>query len=71
VLASILYLPELRLLEIEFRSGRVHQYFDVPEPNYNGLLAAKSKGKYFNLKIRNRFFSKEKGGSLYAAQSLP
>jgi hypothetical protein len=70
VLAGILYLPELRVLEIEFRSGPVHQYFDVPEPNYNGLLAAKSKGNYFNLNIRNRFSSKEKAGSLKAAQSL-
>jgi hypothetical protein len=61
---------ELRVLEIEFRSGPVHQYFDVPEPNYNGLLAAKSKGNYFNLNIRNRFSSKEKAGSLKTAQSL-
>ena len=68
VLAWILYLPELRVLEVEFRSGRVHQYFEVPEPNYNGLLAAKSKGKYFNLNIRNRFSSKQKDDSLTAGR---
>jgi hypothetical protein len=31
VMASVLYLHHLRLLEIEFHSGLIYQYFDVPQ----------------------------------------
>jgi hypothetical protein len=59
VLASISYLPEARLLEIEFRSGAIYQYFDVPQQTYTELLIAESKGIFFNANIRNRFSSKQ------------
>lgn len=59
VLASVLYLPEQRLLEIEFRSGRRYQYFDVPKQRYDDLLTTESKGSYFNANIRNRFASSQ------------
>ncbi len=44
-----------RVLEIQFESGRVYQYFDVPESIYKGLMQAESKGKYFNAHIRNQY----------------
>jgi hypothetical protein len=44
-----------RVIEIEFESGRVYQYIDVPEDVYQGMLAAESKGKYFNSHIRGKF----------------
>ncbi len=59
VLASVLYLPGRRLLEIEFHSGLFYQYFDVPQHSYSELLKAESKGAYFNAHIRNRFFCKQ------------
>lgn len=59
VLASVLYLSELRLLEIEFHSGLFYQYFDVPQHSYSELLTAESKGAYFNANIRNRFSCKQ------------
>jgi len=59
LLASVLYLPELRLLELEFRSGLVYRYFDVPQPSYDELLRADSKGGYFNANIRNQFSWKQ------------
>jgi KTSC domain len=59
VLASVLYLPQLRLLEVEFHSGLFYQYFDVPQHSYTALLTAESKGAYFNANIRNRFSSKQ------------
>lgn len=55
VLASVLYLPQLRLLEVEFRSGLSYQYSDVPQQSYKQLLTAESKGAYFNANIRNCF----------------
>jgi hypothetical protein len=44
-----------RVLEIEFESGRVYQYYDVPEDIYNAMLSSDSKGRYFNQHIRDKF----------------
>ncbi len=44
-----------RVLEIQFESGRVYQYFDVPESVYEEMMQAESKGKYFNAHIRNQY----------------
>jgi hypothetical protein len=44
-----------RVLEVEFESGRVYQYYDVPENVYNEMLASDSKGRYFNQHIRGKF----------------
>lgn len=44
-----------RVLEIEFESGRVYQYFDVPQDIYDNMLQSDSKGRYFNQHIRGKF----------------
>ena len=44
-----------RVLEIEFESGRVYQYFDVPQDIYDSMLQSDSKGRYFNAHIRGKF----------------
>lgn len=44
-----------RVLEIHFDSGRVYQYYDVPEDVYQGMLSAESKGRYFNTYVRDQF----------------
>ena len=54
-LASALYHPRRRQLELEFRSGKRYLYFQVPSQCYRELLRADSKGGYFNRNIRNRF----------------
>jgi hypothetical protein len=54
-LASVLYHPLQRRLEVEFRSGQRYLYFQVPPQSYQSLLQADSKGSYFNRNIRNRF----------------
>jgi len=43
------------VLEIEFQSGRIYQYFDVPKTIYTAFLDSGSKGKYFNAEIRGKF----------------
>jgi hypothetical protein len=54
-IASIGYEAARRELEIEFReSGNVYRYFDVPEEEYVAILAADSKGTYFNKVFRER-----------------
>jgi hypothetical protein len=44
-----------RVLEIQFESGRIYQYYDVPQEIFDGMLNAESKGKYFNANIRGKF----------------
>ena len=42
-------------LELEFRSGAIYQYFGVPQAVFQELIAAESKGAYFNRHVRNCF----------------
>lgn len=44
-----------RILTVNFLSDNVYQYFAVPEEHYKAMLAARSKGKYFNKHIKNHF----------------
>ena len=51
-MVSVGYDMVSRILEVEFIDGEIYQYFEVPEEIYRGLLAAESKGRYFNLVIK-------------------
>ena len=42
-------------LEVEFNSGSVYQYLNVPESEYEGLMNAASKGRYLNRNIKGRY----------------
>lgn len=42
-------------LTIEFHSGGVYEYYEVPHSEYAGLLNASSHGKYFHARIKNRY----------------
>ena len=52
---SVAYFEEDGSLEIEFGSGLVYRYDGVPRGTVAGLLEASSKGRYFNLHVRNTF----------------
>jgi hypothetical protein len=54
-LSRIAYDDTRNLLRLEFGSGAIYQYFDVPAAVYADLLRATSKGIYFNRMIRGRF----------------
>ena len=43
------------VLELQFRNGAIYQFFLVPRSVYRDLLAARSKGGYFNQNIRGRY----------------
>jgi hypothetical protein len=51
----VCYLPDLRTLQVGLRTGKDYEYSDVPASMYAGLLAAESKGRFFNHHIRNNF----------------
>lgn len=52
---SIGYDVASRTLELEYVSGDVYQYVDVPQPAYAGLLAAPSIGAYVNQEIKPHY----------------
>ena len=55
VLASAGYDEDARTLEIEFTSGSVYRYYEVPPDVYDGLRAAESHGEYFSHHIRDEY----------------
>lgn len=60
---SVGYERKSRILEIEFQSGVVYQYVDVPARVYEQLWKAESKGRYFNSEIRDTYeFVRVQGG---------
>ncbi len=42
-------------LEIEFKGGRIYQYFDVPETVFKGLISASSHGEFFHAQIKGHY----------------
>jgi hypothetical protein len=51
-LASIGYDEDHAILEVEFRTGEVYQYYDVSIAVYDALMNADSIGAYFSNNIR-------------------
>ncbi|MCZ6677788.1 MAG: KTSC domain-containing protein [Candidatus Poribacteria bacterium] len=49
------YDPENRTLEVVFNSGEKYQYYDVPQEEYEGLMAADSKGRYMRAYIIDEY----------------
>ena len=55
MMASAGYDPTSRVLEIEFATGAVYQYVDVPFDVYQAMLDAPSPGQFFHGRIRGAF----------------
>lgn len=55
---SVGYDPARRVLEIEFNSGGVHQYEDVPPDLPIKMMASDSVGRFFHQHVRNRYNSR-------------
>jgi len=49
------YDTDLQELQITFNNGSVYVYADVPIEEWQGLIAASSKGKYFHRYIRDTY----------------
>lgn len=43
------------MLELEFHSGEIYEYFDVPPHVHDELMAADSLGGYFARHIRDQY----------------
>jgi hypothetical protein len=55
MMASTGYDSASRVLEIEFMTGAVYRYLDVPLDVFEGLLDAPSQGRFFHRRIRGAF----------------
>lgn len=54
LLSSAAYSDDGRL-QLWFHNATIYQYLDVPPDIFENLLAAESKGQYFNRHIRDQF----------------
>ena len=54
-LTSVGYDEPRRVLEIEFRSGGIYRYHEVPKEIFSGLMESESKGRFFAKNIRGQF----------------
>lgn len=52
---SIGYDPASQILEVAFLNHTVYQYFNVPLPVYEALMAAGSHGTYLNAHIKGNY----------------
>jgi len=54
-ISSIGYNAEKKILEIEYFSGEVYDYLNVPEDIFNELMQAESKGTFANTRIKDHY----------------
>jgi hypothetical protein len=54
-LLSVGYDPQSRTLEVAFRNSGVYRYVDVPPEVYAQMLAAPSKGRFVNDRVKGRY----------------
>ena len=53
--SSIGYDSVTQTLEVEFLSGRVYQYYGVPDHLHEQIMQASSKGQFLNYYIKNSY----------------
>ena len=46
-------------MELEFSSGGVYDYYEVPPKVYAALMSAESKGRFISEQIRGRYRSEK------------
>lgn len=54
---SVGYFSVGRILVVEFTTGAIYQYSDVPEAVFVDMMNSKSKGKYFSAEIKGKYSS--------------
>ncbi len=52
---SVGYNFDMQVLEIEFYSGSIYLYFNVPEHIHQGLMSAYSKDRFHHDYIKDRY----------------
>ena len=52
-LASVGYDEATKTLEVEFRSGALYRYMNVPQAFHTALIEGRSPGRFFSYHIRD------------------
>ena len=55
MLVAVRYLPDAQHLDVIFRTGDKYRYLGVPPLEYEGLMSARSKGRYMHKRILGRY----------------
>lgn len=58
---SIGYYPSEKILEISFIASGTYQYVGVSAKTHKAFLAAKSKGRFFDGVIRDKYLCRKTG----------
>jgi len=56
-ISSVGYDRKAKTLELEFSSGGVYDYYEVPPKVYAELMSAESKGRFISERIRGQYRS--------------
>jgi hypothetical protein len=54
-IARFAYDKERQVLAVEFKNSGRYEYYDVPEPVFDGMVREPSKGQYHAQNIKNIF----------------
>jgi hypothetical protein len=60
VIRRMQYDSATHVLEVEFTTGAVYEYFDVPQTVYQDFRAAPSRGRFFSYHFRDKFPYRQK-----------
>lgn len=52
IILSIGYDEQSQTLEVEFQTGSVYQYYNVPRLEFDNLMSSMSKGQHLNTYIK-------------------
>jgi hypothetical protein len=55
VINSFTYDADKRILQIQFVTGLVYHYMEVPQEIYDSMKTSKAKGIFFNQNIKDKF----------------
>lgn len=54
-IARFAYDEPTSVLNVEFKNGNVYNYYDVPQPIFEAMRNAPSKGQYLAQQIKGRY----------------
>lgn len=54
-MTAVGYDPATKQMRVRFQQGHSYDFYNVPLSIHNGLIAAISKGAYYNQHIRDRY----------------
>ncbi len=67
ILRSMGYDDKSKILEIDFQTGLVYQYWGGPPKGYADLMHSEGIGKYFSEKVRPKFAAEQVGVKIASA----